>query len=124
MMKTYDPNTYWSIHTVEITYMQWDYTATEFVTIRGNCKGSFILQSAIQHHADDLYEKHGDAAELVLKRPAQDGSDGEDTLTCNPDGEHENSLETWLEDMCVGIKIVGVVKMSANQASENYSQCQ
>lgn len=108
-MKTYDPNTFWSIHTVEITYQQWDYTATELVTVRGNCKGFSILQSAIQSHADDLYEKHGDAAEMLLKRPAEDGG-GEDTLITTQ--HQDNSLETWLEEMCVGLRIVDVVMTS------------
>lgn len=104
-MKAYDPNSYWSTHTVEITFQQWDYTATETVTVRGTCMGYSILRSALQNHAADLYERHGDAAEMILKRPALDGS-GEDELACSPDEEGINSLETWLEEMCVGMKIV------------------
>lgn len=104
-MKTYDPNTSWSIQTVEITYMMWDYTATALVTVRGNCKGLSILRAAIDYHANDLYEKHGDAVELVLTRPAEDGC-GEDTLTTYPNEEGANSLDDFLEEMCVGLKII------------------
>lgn len=106
-MKDYDPNINWAIHTVEITYQQWDYTTTATVTVKGNCKGRHILDSAIQMHSDDLYEKYGDDVELILSRPSSDGSE-EDTLECCPSDEGANSLDSFLEDMCVGIRIIEV----------------
>ena len=107
-MKAYDPNINWAIHTVEITYQQWDYTTTALVTIRGSCKGHSVLHSALEVHADDLYDQHGDDVELILSRPALDGDKEADTLECCPSEEESNSLESFLEDMCVGIRIVNV----------------
>lgn len=101
-LKTYDPNIRWAVHIVEITYQMWEYSTTAQVTVTGNCKGESILQSAIGVHADEIYEQQGDNAELILRRPAEDG-DGEDTLTTSPD---DDDIESWLESMCVGLKIV------------------
>lgn len=111
-MKNYDPNIHFSKQTVEITYMQWDYTATARVTINGNGKGNAILGHAIGQHADELFERLGDGIMLELKRPAADGSGDEDTLETSPDSDGGNDVEAWLEDMCVGLKIVDVVKMT------------
>lgn len=98
----YDPNIRWAKHTFEITYMQWDYSHTELVEIGGNCRGADLMPSAIATHAERLYEEMGDAAALVLTRPAEDG-DGLDTLECSPD---DDDLEDWLKSMCVGVRIV------------------
>lgn len=46
MMKNYDPNIKWGIHTVEITLQLWDYKGKITTEIGGNCKGFSILESA------------------------------------------------------------------------------
>lgn len=110
-MKTYDPNVSQSLQTVEITYQQWDYTAKVLVKIQGNCKGFDVLDAAIFSHAQDIYEQQGEEAVLILCRAKEDGY-GEDTLECSPEIEGDNGVETWLEQMCIGLKIVDVVKTS------------
>lgn len=97
-MKTYDPNITFASQVVRITYQSWDYTGEFDIPIGGNCKGLTILNAAVSHHADQLYEEQGDGAVLILKRPAEDG-DGEDTLEVDAD-------EDTLEEMCVGLRII------------------
>lgn len=112
-MKAYDPNVSWAVNTVEITYQQWDYTATVQVKLQGNCKGFDVLDGAIFSHSQDIYEQQGEEAVLILRRAAADG-DGEDTLETSPDGE---DLERWLTEMCVGVKIIEVVPFERGGAS-------
>lgn len=102
-MNNYDPNITWSDHTVEITYQLWDYTKTVEVKISGNCRGFDILESAIAQHADSN-EFDNDDPEIILSRPAEDGSEEPDTLQCTPD--EDDSIDRWLGKMCVGIRIV------------------
>ena len=101
-MATYDPNIRWAKHEVEITYQSWEYAAVATVSVRGNCKGFSIIESALSMHADKLYEDQGENTELTLTRTAADGS-GQDTLHCSPDGE---DIEQWLAEMCVGVRII------------------
>lgn len=112
-MKTYDPNVSWACITVEITYQQWDYTATALVKMQGNCKGLSALGTAIFRHAQDIYEQQGEEVVLILRRPAE-GGDGEDTLETSPG---DDDLENFLAEMCVGVKIVEVVPAQRGGAS-------
>ena len=107
-LSTYDPNIRWAKHEVEITYQSWHYTTSVIVTIKGNCKGFSIIESALSMHADQLFDAQGECPQLILTRPAEDG-DGEDTLETTPDDDIEN----WLESMCVGVRIVGHIETAA-----------
>jgi hypothetical protein len=101
-MKTYDPNIRWAMHTVEITYQMWEYTLTAVVTVTGNCRGKSILETAIGIHADEIYEQQGDNVELALSGPGKEDGDKDELLTSPEDDD----IESWLESMCVGLKIV------------------
>lgn len=98
----YDPNIHWARHTVEITYMQWDYRCTVLIEILGNCRGATLFSSAIARHAEQLYEQSGEDAELIMTRPAEDG-DGVGSLIETPDDGH---FEDWLTDLCVRCRFV------------------
>lgn len=100
----YDPNIRWSHHVFEITYMMWDSSIT--VTTRpigGNCRGFDLFSTAIENHADQLYNEQGENPKLILKTPAKDG-DGEDTLECSPDFDQD--IDDWLKSLCVSVRIV------------------
>lgn len=97
---TYDPNMDWSEQTVEIAYQSWDYRATVQVQIGGNCMGHSIMESAVSSHADKLVEEQGEYPVLVLTNMA-----GE-TLETSFDDDFGDDVETWLADMCVGLRII------------------
>lgn len=108
-LQAYDPNLQWAVHVIELTYMQWDFKATATVQIGGNCPAGSVLKSAIDRHAEDLHKQQGDWPVLVLMKT--DASGEEDTLTCICDHYVRDSdklpdIEAWLEEMCVGIRIV------------------
>ena len=42
MISSYDPNFY-GVHTIRVTFMQWDYTGHVSFEIGGNCKGAELL---------------------------------------------------------------------------------
>ena len=101
-MKTitsYDPNIRWARHSFELTFMQWDYSITVQVDVCGNCKGASLFSSAISVVFDDLYDDDESNAQIVLKRPAEDG-EGEDTLEIDMEDVEE------LEALCVSVQIV------------------
>ena len=102
MIKNYDPNITWARHAFELTFMQWDYSLTTQVEVCGNCKG-VLLSSAINIVFEECFDEDEQNAQIVLKRPAEDGS-GEDTL------EIDLEDESALERICVGVKIVEHVK--------------
>lgn len=102
-LQSYDPNITWADHTVEITYQLWDYAKTVEVRVSGNCRGFDILESAFAQHAEGT-EFDSDDPEIILSRPAEDGSDEPDTLECTPD--EDDCVEHWLRKLCVGIRIV------------------
>lgn len=43
MLKNYDPNFRYGVHTIEVTLQQWDYKGTVRVKIAGNCKGLSLM---------------------------------------------------------------------------------
>lgn len=45
MIKNYDPNMDYAVHTVRITLMQYDYTGHIAYNISGNCKGTSLLDA-------------------------------------------------------------------------------
>ena len=103
----YDPNIVWARHSFELIFMQWDYSLTVEVDVCGNCKGATLFGSAISTVFDELYDDEESNAQIVLKRPTTDGDEsGFDTLEIDLDNESE------LEDICIGIKVIGHVKES------------
>ena len=42
MISSYDPN-FHGVHTIRVTFMQWDYTGHVSFEIGGNCKGAELL---------------------------------------------------------------------------------
>ena len=96
----YDPNIQWARHSFELVFMQWDYSLTVNVDVCGNCKGATLFDSAISTAFDDLYDEDEDNAQIVLKRPAEDGN-GEDTLEIDLEAIEE------LEALCVSARITG-----------------
>lgn len=51
-MKNYDPNIRWGLHTVKVSFQQWDYKGHVTFVKRGNCKGLDVLDI----DEDDLYD--------------------------------------------------------------------
>jgi len=102
MIKEYDPNINWARHSIELTFMQWDYSLTMEVDVCGNCKGATLFDAAISTCFDEMYDQDDDDCVIELKRPAQDGEG--DTLEISIYDESD------LEEICVGIKIVKHVK--------------
>jgi len=92
----YDPNLTNSgrmaTQTVELTFQQWEYTATETTTVGGNCTGLDVIESAIENIEEELGYDDG---EIILTNA--DGG----TLVC----------ELWeekLKDMLVCARIVAI----------------
>ena len=106
LVKAYDPNIRRGSHRFEIIYMMWDYSITVISKpIGGNCRGFDLFSTAIESHADQLYDEQGEHPIIFLKRPAEDG-DGEDYLECSPDFV-EDDIGDWLKSMCVSVRLVG-----------------
>lgn len=78
--------------TVELTFQQWEYTATKTTTVGGNCTGLGVIESAI----DNIEEELGyDDGEIILTNAAGD------TLRCE-------LWENKLEDMLVCARIIAI----------------
>ena len=98
-LQTYDPNITWARHTVELTFMQWDYSLKMTAEVGGNCRGYDLMDSAIDLAFDELYDEDEDNAVIYLRRPAEDGN-GEDELEVSLDGVDE------LKSLCVSAVLV------------------
>jgi len=93
----YDPNLTTSgrmaTQTIELTFQQWEYTATFTTTVGGNCRGYNIFDAAIDNVFEDL---GGEDGEMTLKK------ENGDTL----------AVELWeddiMKDMLVGARIVAI----------------
>ena len=105
LIATYDPNIVWARHSFELTFMQWDYSLKVEVDVCGNCKGASLFRTALSTAFEDLYDDAEANAQIILKRPAEDGY-GEDTLEIDLEDEDE------LQAICVAIRIIGHEKES------------
>jgi hypothetical protein len=105
MIKEYDPNIRWSRHTIELTFMQWDYSLTMEVDVTGNCMGASLFSGAIEVAFDELYDSDSEFSTIYLERQSEDEG-CIDTLEVTLDSTYE------LKDICVGIKIVRRVEES------------
>lgn len=102
MITQYDPNISWARHTIELTFMQWDYSLKVQVEILGNTKGSSLLDSAIYRYHDTLMEEASEDGLSILRlRRAGPGPEyADDILEITVDDEE------CLEDICVSAVIV------------------
>lgn len=104
MLKSYDPNISYGVHTVRFTLMQWDYVGHVAVKVNGNCKGITLLDPCFIIDVDEEDIKNfveNDCAYKVLDdyfHVELKNSSG-DTL------EIEDYYDE-LERMIVGIEIV------------------
>ena len=87
MITEYDPNVRWACHTIELTFMQWNYSIKMQTEVHGNVTGADLFDGAVRNCFDELYDQTvgdyapvGDYAQIILKRPAEDGKGGEDEL--------------------------------------------
>lgn len=99
MINEYNPNINWARHSIELTFMQWDYSLTMEVDVCGNCHGANLFDGAISICFSELYDDEDEDGLIVLKRPGTDGGEF-DTLEVSVYDESD------LEAICVGIKIV------------------
>ena len=97
MISSYDPN-FQGVHTIRVTFMQWDYIGHVAFEIGGNCKGAelmdFTFLECDNQEDIDRYSEENEIYTAVLK---------------NADG---NALEVEgneadFKAMAVGIEIVG-----------------
>jgi hypothetical protein len=79
--------------------MQWDYSAVVKAEVCGNTHGLSIMRAALFNCFEDLYDSDEENAQIILKRPAENG-EGEDELEVTLDTEED------LEDICVSVSIV------------------
>lgn len=106
MISSYDPNFY-GVHTIRVTFMQWDYTGHVSFEIGGNCKGAELLdftflecdnQEDIDRYSENdcqfSYDEENEVYTAVLKN-----ADG-DTLKVEGD-------ECDFKGMAVAIEIAG-----------------
>lgn len=108
-MKNYDPNIRWGIHTVKVSFQQWDYKGYLTFIKSGNCKGLDILDI----DADDLYDIKFKENPVNFRLLGTD-DDGEEwfAMTLKNDKDDELLVEDQWEcskDYIVGIEIVDFV---------------
>lgn len=101
MITEYDPNIKWACHTIELTFMQWGYSLKMQTEVHGNVTGADLFSGCVRDCFDKLYDQTvGDYAQIILKRPAEDGKGGEDELEVSLDDEDD------LMQICVGACII------------------
>ena len=106
MIKEYDPNIRWSRHTVELIFMQWDYSATIEVDVCGNCTGASLFSGAMETAFDDLWDDDEQNTQIILKRPSIEEPGQQDELEVYFDHFDEFAA------ICVSAKFVNHVKES------------
>ena len=108
-MKNYDPNIRWGIHTVKVSFQQWDYKGYVTFVKSGNCKGLNVLDI----DAEDLYDMKFKENPINFVWFGTD-DDGEDWFTMIlKNNEDELSVEDeWdcLKDYIVGVEIIDFVE--------------
>lgn len=104
MLSSYDPNITWAEHRVRVTLMQWGYKAVLETTVKGNCKGFEIFDSAIDGVYSELpkrdFTRLGDeVAYVILSKNEYDKLEIEDEML---------DYEDWVKEMVVAIEIISV----------------
>lgn len=100
MITEYDPDIRWACHTIQLTFMQWNYSTQMEVEVKGNVIGAELFEGAVRYCFDELYDKAKDYTAIILKRPAEDGKGGEDELEVSLEDEDD------LMPLCVGVCIL------------------
>ncbi|NSV01877.1 DUF5406 family protein [Enterococcus faecalis] len=109
-MKNYDPNIFWGLHTIKVSFQQWDYKGHVTFVKSGNCKGLDVLGI----DADDLYDMKFKENPVNFEWVDTD-DDGEDWFTMtlkNDKGDKFLVNDEWecLKDYIVGVEIVDFVE--------------
>jgi hypothetical protein len=100
MITEYDPNIHWARHTIELTFMQWNYCIKIQTEILGNVTGADLFEGAVRNCFDKLYDQTvGDYAQIILKRAGPGPEYAEDELEVSLD-------EDDLMQICVGVCII------------------
>lgn len=103
-LENYDPNLTSAgrraTQTVELTFKQWQYSATATVEVGGNCMGLSIIESALESAYDKLPTTSWDAAYIVMT-----DSEGNE-LTVEDLDERDYD---WLNAMLVKAEITSIV---------------
>lgn len=82
---------------IELVFADWEYRATHTVTIGGNCRGMSVIDSAVEHLFEELYDEDNGRAKLVLTNASGD------TLT-DEDGDDEE----WLKGKLISARILSI----------------
>ncbi|EPH71005.1 hypothetical protein D929_02219 [Enterococcus faecalis 02-MB-P-10] len=108
-MKNYNPNIRDGVHTIKVSFQQWDYKG--FVTFEkgGNCKGLDIIEIS----EDDLYDVNFKENPINFRSLSAD-SDCEEQFAMTLKNDKEELLveDEWygLSDYIVGIEIVDFIE--------------
>ncbi|EMW5451954.1 hypothetical protein QA5_00544 [Enterococcus faecalis EnGen0083] len=112
-MKIYDPNIFLGLHTIKVSFQQWDYKGYLTFVKSGNCKGLDVLRI----DADDLYDmKFKENPVNFRLLGANDGGEEWFAMTLKNDKKDEILVEDeWecLKDYIVGVEIVDFVEEEA-----------
>ncbi|EGO2734177.1 DUF5406 family protein [Enterococcus faecalis] len=109
-MKNYDSNIRWGLHTVKVSFQQWDYKGYLTFVKGGNCKGLDILDI----DADDLYDMEFKENPVNFRLLVTD-DDGEEWFAMILKNDKKDELlveDMWecLKDYIVGVEIVDFVE--------------
>ncbi|EGO9191821.1 hypothetical protein DUY54_06045 [Enterococcus faecalis] len=109
-MKNYDPNIFWGLHTIKVSFQQWDYKGYLTFVKGGNCKGLDVLNI----DADDLYDMKFKENPVNFRLLGTDVEGGEwFAMTLKNDKKDEMLVEDeWdcLKDYIVGVEIIDFVE--------------
>jgi len=117
----YNPNMYNAIHTVRLTFQQWEYTGHIAFEIGGNCKGAELFENVLDDLDEDTKFVENDC-KFKFNEPDEDTNEdyadgwfsmtlknkAGDELSCN------DTLPDDLPEMLVAVEIVDV-KEEANE---------
>lgn len=110
-MKNYDPNIFWGLHTIKVSFQQWDYKGYLTFVKSGNCKGLDVLRI----DADDLYDMKFKENPVNFEwGDTDDGGEDWFTMTLKNDKGAKLLVEDeWecLKDYIVGVEIVDFVEV-------------
>lgn len=104
-MKNYDPNIRWGVHTIKVTFQQWEYRGYVTYQLRGNVKGIVAFPT----DAEDLYNQK------FLDNNARLEDLGDDwfrMVLTDENGDETEVEDEWryLNDSIVGVEIIEYVE--------------
>lgn len=105
-MKNYDPNIFWRLHTIKVSFQQWDYKGFIIFEKGGNCKGLDILGL----DEDDLYDVNFKENPVNFRILGDDVEGGEWFAMILKNDKNDELLveDEWyrLKDYVVGVEII------------------